>query len=314
MSEAIYRQDGETLDYTPAAAVTGGEVVQLPDGRSGVVATDVAAAALGGARVCGIVRVLKTASIVLLEGAKVFWDASANTATYAPANDQDFYLGVAVADAAAAGTTVDVALNEEPRYIIDLQRDAFESVPVLTAGAPLIRQQGGTSHATFSATAEAQKLDLLSKRSFPVDSSWILEADLEIVTDADAAVADLNVGVANATHASDADTITNSCFFHFDLGSDNNIDAESDDDDAVEVAATDTTVDWAAGTPLHLTIDGRDPADCQLYINGVNVLPDSVFDLSAISNPLKALFHLEKTANDSPGAVELDNLNVRIAS
>jgi hypothetical protein len=166
--------------------------------------------------------------------------------------------------------------------------------------------------AGFSATAEAQKLDWLSKRSFTIASNWILEAVIDVVTNADADVGDLNIGVANGTHASDCDSITESCFFHFDMGADLNLDAESDDG-TTEVAATDTTVDWAVGTPIHLVIDGRDPTDIQMYVNGVLVLGSTTFTLTAATGPLKALFHLEKSANDSPGIVQLDMLRVRTA-
>ena len=167
--------------------------------------------------------------------------------------------------------------------------------------------------ALTSATAEAQKLDLLSLRSFPLASKWIFEAMVAVMVDADADVADLFVGVANATHASDHDTITESCGVHVDVtGSNVNIHAESDDG-TTEVASTDTTKDLTLGTPFHIVIDGRNPADCQIYINGVNVLPSSVFGISAATGPLKALFHFEKSSNDSPGEVACDMLRVRIA-
>jgi hypothetical protein len=62
-----------------------------------------------------------------------------------------------------------------------------------------------------------------------------------------------------------------------------------------------------------VVIDGRDESDIQIYINGVLVLGGTTLTLSAATGPLKALFHLEKTANDSPGVVQLDQLKVRIA-
>jgi hypothetical protein len=36
-------------------------------------------------------------------------------------------------------------------------------------------------------------------------------------------------------------------------------------------------------------------------------------DIQLATGPLKALVHLEKTANDSPGNVRIDKLEVRIA-
>lgn len=321
--EAYYRQAGEALSYTPAAAVTGGQVLQVADGRAAVAPSDIAAGVAGAVQVCGVYTVAKTAGVVVLDGAPLWWDHSADSATPVPptgaaAGDKDFYLGCAVGDATSAATTCVVNLNVEPVYVVDSRRDAGDTVIVktvvgsTTVEVPNLVSRGGAMTANFGTTAEAQKVDWISKRSFPVGSNWILEAVLEVVANADADVADLNVGVANATHASDADSITESVFFHFDLGGDLNLDAESDDG-ITEVAATDTTIDWAEGTPIHLVMDGRNPSDVQLYVNGVNVLPSTVFTLAAATGPLKALFHLEKSANDSPGTVQLDFLRVRIA-
>jgi predicted RecA/RadA family phage recombinase len=313
MAEAeLYQGDECPRDYTADAAITGGEVVQLRDGLAAVIPVDVANGEKGGAQCEGIFRVEKTTGQVWLDGGEIWWDHSANKATCVPplAGDRDFYLGSAVGDAASAATEGYVNLNVKPAYEIDLQRSGGDTAVVLTAGAPYIYSRGGSLDAAFSATAEAQKLDWLSKRSFALGSNWILDAVVEVVTNADADVADLSVGVANGTNASDADSITESAFFHFDLGADLNIDAESDDG-TNEVAATDTTVDFAVGTPVFLQIDGRDPASLKFYINGVRVLSSTTFNISAATGPLKALFHLEKSSNDSPGNVQLDVLRVR---
>lgn len=313
MAEAeLYQGDECPRDYTADAAITGGEVVQLRDGLAAVIPVDVANGEKGGAQCEGIFRVEKTTGQVWLDGGEIWWDHSANKATCIPplAGDRDFYLGSAVGDATSAATEGYVNLNVKPAYEIDLHRSGGDTAVVLTAGTPYIYSRGGSLDAAFSATAEAQKLDWLSKRSFALGSNWILDAVVEVVTNADADVADLSVGVANGTNASDADSITESAFFHFDLGADLNIDAESDDG-TNETAATDTTVDFAVGTPVFLQIDGRDPASLKFYINGVRVLSSTTFNISAATGPLKALFHLEKSSNDSPGNVQLDVLRVR---
>jgi predicted RecA/RadA family phage recombinase len=314
MAEAeLYQGDECPRDYTADAAITGGEVVQLRDGLAAVIPVDVASGEKGGAQCEGIYRVAKTTSQVWLDGTEIWWDHSANKATCVPplvAGDRDFFLGSAVGDAASAATEGYVNLNAKPSYEIELQRSGGDTAVVLTAGTPYIYSRGGSLDAAFSLTAEAQKLDWLSKRSFVLGSNWILDAVVEVVANADADVADLSVGVANATHASDADAITESAFFHFDMGANLNIYAESDDG-TNETAATDTTVDWAVGTPVLLQIDGRDPSSLKYYVNGVQVLAATTFNISAATGPLKALFHLEKSANDSPGNVQLDVLRVR---
>lgn len=319
MAEAVLYQEGDdTLDYTAVAAVTGGQVVSLPDGRAGVVPNDVAAADLGSASTEGVYTVTKAVDLVWVDGQEVWWDHSANAAVLRPANDKDFYLGVAYGDVAAATTTGKVLLNVRPQYLIDLHQDAFTHLLVKTVvGSTTVRmpsliQVGGSNVLEFGLTAEAQKLDLLSTRSFAVGSKWIVDGIVNIITDGDAAATDFNIGVANATHASDADTIAESCFIHQD-GTNLSLLAESDDG-TTEVAATDTTIDAVAGTPFHFLMDGRNTSDIQIYINGVLMLGSTVFKLNAATGPLKLLAHYEKTADDSPGTVSIDKLRVRIAN
>jgi len=314
MAEAeLYQGDECTLDYTATTAITGGEVIQLRNGQSAVIPYDVASGEKGGAQTEGIYRVEKTTGQVWLDGAEIYWDHSANKATCVPplvAGDRDFFLGSAVGDAASAATEGYVNLNVKPVYEIDLQTSGGDVAVVLTAGTPYGYSQGGSYTAAFSATNEAQKIDWLSKRSFALGAKWIVDAVIEVQTNAAADVADLSVGVASGTNASDADAIAESAFFHLDMGGNLNIYAESDDG-TNEVAATDTTLDWAVGTPLFLQIDGRDPASLKYYVNGVRVLASTTFNISAAAGPLKALFHLEKSANATAGNVQLDVLRVR---
>jgi hypothetical protein len=68
------------------------------------------------------------------------------------------------------------------------------------------------------------------------------------------------------------------------------------------------------GTPFHVQIDGRNLLDIQVYVNGVNVLPATVFKLDKATGPLKALFHFEKSANDSLCDVLLSKLEVRLTA
>jgi predicted RecA/RadA family phage recombinase len=310
MTEAIYLNPGVSVDYTPTAAMTAGEVRQLPDGRAAFAPTAIAAAKKGAVTVSGVVEVLKTASMVMLKGSRVFWDHSANKAHLAQVNDQDFYLGIVQETAASAGTTVKVAINADPRYTISLG-DGFASVPVVTAGINhhVIGHEEGVT-LIFDTTAEAQKMDALSHRGVAVDAPCLVEAEVVINTNGDDAAFDLNIGVANGTHATDADTITEALFCHID-GASLNINAESDDG-AIEVAATDTTVDAVAGTPFLVQWDLADWTDIQMYIDGVNVLPDSVFKLNAATGPLKLLAHMEKSSNDSPGNVTVRRLGLRL--
>jgi len=319
MSDAILYQEGDdTLDYTAIAAVTGGQVVQLADGRAGVIPTDLEAAALGSASTEGIYTVDKAINLVWVDGMEIWWDHSANAAVLFPANDKDFYLGAAYGDATAAATTGKVQLNVRPQYLIDLQTGAFETLIVktvvgsTTVEVPNIQVQGGTSSLILGATAEAQKVDLLSKRAFAVESNWVIDGTFCIIDDGDAAAIDFNIGVANGTHATDANSITERCLFHTDA---NVLDIIAwSTDGTTTVALTDTTVNYALGTPVNFLIDGRNTADIQMYINGVLVLPSSVFKLDAATGPLKLLAHLEKTSDDETARYNIQQLRVRIAN
>jgi predicted RecA/RadA family phage recombinase len=310
MTEAKFLNPGISVDYTPDNAVTAGEVRQLPDGRAGFAPTSIEAERRGALTVSGIVEVEKTADMVMLKGSRVFWDASANKAHLLQLNDTaDFYFGIVQETASSTATTVKVAINADPRYTISLG-DGFHSVPVSTAGNnwALVGHGEGVSMA-LDTTAEAQKLDALSINSFPVSTPCLIEAEIVINENGDDAAFDLNVGLADASHATDADLIAESLFIHIDGGS-LDILAESDDD-TTEVAATDTTIDATVGTPFLVQWDLTDDEDIQLYINGVNVLPATVFKLDEATGPLKLLAHIEKTENDTPGNVTVRRLGVR---
>lgn len=321
MAEATLYKDANAnaIDIAAPAALSAGQVLQLADGRAAVKAGLAAASANDPAtlQTAGQFTVAKTSGVVILDGGEVMWDHSENSATIPLyGTSKDFYLGRAVGDAASTDTTMVVELNAplDSAYIT-LQKDSFASVHVRTAGLTQHGMSGGSYNCSFSATAEAQKFDLLSDKSFALDSNWIIEAVVNIITTCDADVGDLNIGAANATHASDADSITESAFFHFDLGADLNIDCESDDG-TTEVAATDSTVDAVAGTAIHLMLDGRDSENVKYYINGAEVLSATanLGDIDDATGPLKALFHLEKSANDTLGAVRLSKLEVRLTA
>jgi predicted RecA/RadA family phage recombinase len=310
MAEALYLNPGVSVDYTPTTAVTAGEVRQLPDGRAGFASNAIDAGDKGALTVSGIVEVEKTATMVMLKGSRVFWDASTNKAHLLQVtNTTDFYLGIVQETAASAATTVKVAINADPRYTISLG-NGFWSVPVVTAGInhQIIGHAEGVS-LVFDLTAEAQKMDALSTLGIPVGTPCLVEAEICINLNGDDVAFDLNVGLANATHATDADSITESLFVHIDGGS-LNIMAESDDG-TTEVASTDTTVDAVVGTPFLAQWDLTDDEDIQLYINGVNVLASTVFKLDKATGDLHLLAHMEKSSNDSPGNVTIRRLGVR---
>jgi predicted RecA/RadA family phage recombinase len=316
---ATYRKAFSTVTRVAAVALASGAVLQDFDGLAGVVAglNAVAAGSVYELQKDGVVELAKASDINLLAGGRAFYDRANAVVTFKPVTG-GFYLGTVVEDSLASATTVLVALNRRQHNRIEWGKGIWDCVAIKTAGTVIPNLAAGLSGTdpggsntrfTFSATAEAQKADALSRDVVAIADGPILEARLAIYDIGDDAALDINIGLANATHATDADSITESVFFHLD-GSSLNINAESDDG-TTEVAATDTTVDAVDDTYFEVWIDARDPADVQLYVDAVNVLPDSTFKLNAGTGPLKALFHIEKTANDTVADVRVEFLNVR---
>jgi predicted RecA/RadA family phage recombinase len=317
MAEASYINAGNSVNYTAAADVAAGQVLQLSDGRAAVATTAIASGATGSVLVSGRWKVAKTASIVLLAGGRVYWDHSANTATYKPVNDRDFYIGTVAADAASADAEVTVYLNECQQNTIDAIHGASLSVATGTSAAGgfgLPGDYGGAKGLILTATNEAQCVDLLSVDRVAIAANPIVEAIVRLGANGSTSAVDFNIGLANGTSATDADAITESVFFHVDGGS-LDILAESDDG-TTEVNATDTTVDITAGSAVanrfEFWIDARDPASVKMYVNGVRVLSGSTFKIDAATGPLGLLAHLEKTSSTATaGPVYIDHFTLR---
>ena len=310
MPEAIYRQDGRCVDFTSAAAIDGGTLVQLPDGRAGVVKVGLEANQKGAAAVEGIYEVPKAANIVLLDGGKLYWDYSANVATFKQNSDRDFYLGTVQGDAAAAATTVKCALNEKPRYLFD---SAVDPCTTTLVGAATITRRGGTHKLVLASTNEAEKVDLIAKPGwgFAPGANAIFEARVQVISDGAGTAVDLNVGIASATHASDFDAIAEFVSVQMDA---NNTQLNAQSDDGVtDVALVDTTLDPAEGTAYEVCIDVRDPASVKIYVDGVRVNAATTFTLAAAAGPLYAIAHVEKTASTDTYDVDIDWMRVRIA-
>jgi predicted RecA/RadA family phage recombinase len=319
MAEGNFRQEGEVLDYVPDADITAGEVIQLRNGNAAVfpTAVDFDTAETGAGIVEGVVRLDKAANIVLPEGVRVFWDHSANKATYVAANDRDFYVGYCIADAAAADTYVDVMLNKQPVYNIDVSTQPFTTVATGTAvvgeaGFSGPKRYGSAHRLNISATSEVQKVDILSDYGFAAGANAFIEAEVNVISGLAAGGAqDFNIGVASATHGTDADSIAISAFCHID-GNSVNILAECDDG-TNETAATDTTIDATAGTPFTVWIDMRDLASVKFYVNGARVLSGTTFSMAAATGNLFLLAHLEKTTGTETFDVKVNYLRARIS-
>lgn len=319
MAEAEYRHAGTTLDYTPDAGMSKGEVTQVKDGRAAVATNDIASGVLGTVDVAGVFRMEKTSGIVFLDGGDAWWDHSANKVHFRPVDDRDFKLGTFVGDWASGATLCEVALNQEGRYLIDLARDGFLTAIVGTqaissTGLQLLRR-GGCHNFLFSSVNEAQKLDALSVAGFAPGANAIVEAVFAVPNDGGGSATDFSIGVASGTHATDADSIAEHLFCHLD-GNSTNINFQSKDG-TTTVAAADSTYDYTEGSGtsnlVHVWFDMRDPASVKIYVNGIRVLSGSTFNVNAAVGPWKLLAHGEKTAAADVYELALHTLRARIA-
>lgn len=105
--KAVFYQKGESIDFRPETDIAAGEVV-VQGGLVGVTRLDCPAGRLGSLAVCGVFKVVKTASEVINTGAVVYWDDDNGVAT---GTAGDIILGIAVAPSAATDGEVLVLLN-----------------------------------------------------------------------------------------------------------------------------------------------------------------------------------------------------------
>ncbi len=311
MAEALYAAEGESIKWTPTAAVAAGEILQLKDGRAAFAPTAIAAGVQGILQVKGIVEVLKVITQTMLVSNKVFWDTSASTCNLLRGiGTNDFFLGTVVEDAAYTDNTVKVNLNAKPAYISDLA-GGYHSIPIQTAGDVYINGAGNSVNFFHGVTAEAMKVDALAINKIATATPGILQALVCINLNQDNSAGNFVVGLADATHATATDTITSSLFLRTD-GASLNLNIESDNA-AAEVAKTDTTLDAVVGTPFLATFDLRDWAAIKCYINGLRVGDGTTgsavtLTLAGVAGPLGVFAWMGKTSDDSPGNITVMDL------
>ena len=310
--EAAWKNDGEQIKKRAVASVTSGQVIQLADGRAAY--ANGLKTALAGDPVAwqteGLAEVQKTTSMVILDGGDVFWDVSANKASFkADPGTPDFKIGTAVGDAAASATTMLVNWNGIGRYTIDLEKGG-DWLPEETLGLGVVILPGGGAKMAFDAVAEVAQAAVVSGHSVSVASGPIFEARFAIYDIGDDAALDIDVGLASASHATDFEAVANLVAVHFD-GSALDIKVHSDDA-TTDVAPADSTIDAVDNTYLEVWIDCRVPADVQIYVNGVDAVPGgTTLTLAAASNALKAIAIMEKTSNDTTAEMRVTRLRVR---
>ena len=115
MTVARFIQDGKSIDYTPQAAVTAGDVVVIGD-LVAVAKIDIAAGQLGALALEGVFEVPKEAAAAdkaIAAGTKVYWNATdeqVETSAGDPATHK--YMGKTIKAALTTDTTTRVKLEQ----------------------------------------------------------------------------------------------------------------------------------------------------------------------------------------------------------
>lgn len=107
---ATFRNNGITIDYTPVANVTSGDVVVLGS-IVGIADHDITANQLGALTIEGVYQLPKAtgSSSAIAAGAKVYWDAVNEVVTTTAGSNK--CIGYTVAAASDDDATVDVKLS-----------------------------------------------------------------------------------------------------------------------------------------------------------------------------------------------------------
>ncbi len=110
---AIYKQRGESIDYTPAADVAAGDVVVQND-LVAIAKLDIKAGELGALALCGVFTLPKAAGEGegIAAGKKVYWDAAAKVVTVDDGGGTNKFLGKSIMAAADGDVTVLVRLSQ----------------------------------------------------------------------------------------------------------------------------------------------------------------------------------------------------------
>jgi hypothetical protein len=154
----------------------------------------------------------------------------------------------------------------------------------------------------------------LSVPGFVTIANAIVELVFSVPNDGAGTVVDVNMGIASATHATDADSIAQYLFMHLDAN--NTAIRFQSKDGTTTVASTDSLITYTEGSAVanlvYVWFDMRNPADVQVYVNGSLVLGATVFDVSAFAGPWFLLAHIEKTSAADVYEFDLHRLRARI--
>jgi hypothetical protein len=268
-----------------------------------------------------VVTLTKPNTIQFLDGGQVYWDPANNQTNFKRAlNSKQFFCGVAIGDAPLSATSMSVQLNNWPAplfYDLDLGRDEIVPPVIIgTAAYPTMGyfRHGGGHTMILAATNEAEKVDALGVDSFPATGARpIIEMSIDVQSVGSGASPKFNIGVASGTNATDITSAANYVLCNIN-GNSTAIKFQSKDGTSATISTTDSTKTLTAGTPFEIWLDMRNPASVGVYVEGVQVLTSTVFNVSAAASAWKLIAHLVKTATTDTFSTVVRWLRMRDAA
>ena len=109
MPQAVFVQDGCSIDYTPGTAVASGDVVVQGD-LVGVAKRPIAANELGSLSVDGVFDFAKATNVAFTVGTILYWDDTNNLVTTTATGNKQ--IGKVVRAAATTDPTVRVRMSQ----------------------------------------------------------------------------------------------------------------------------------------------------------------------------------------------------------
>lgn len=111
MATAVFVQEGDQIDYTPASAVAVGDVVVQGD-LIGIAKQPIAANAPGSLAIGGVFDFPKAQDTAFAAGDKAYWDATNKLAVPSDGGGANKFLGKTIVAAGSGPTTVRIRLSQ----------------------------------------------------------------------------------------------------------------------------------------------------------------------------------------------------------
>ncbi len=166
-----YIKPGDVIDYTnsTAAAILSGDPVVIGNQQMGIALVDIAISATGSVAKEGIFSLAKNTAQAVVQGQKLWWDATAKKVINAPAINA-YFIGYADKAELTATATVYVDLEE-------FSEEGPRTLTLAATGAQTLNvgDFGGGDLTVFAPNTAAQTVNLPSVATIPPGSKLFVK-------------------------------------------------------------------------------------------------------------------------------------------